>query len=89
MRQLASGLSRGCHPALIPLCSGPRVATAAQTSPGPLADPGPQGPTSGPPQPGAPDAPPAQDITAIVHGEIIDGSGGAPIADGVVLVRGE
>ena len=32
----------------------------------------------------------AQQITtAIVHGEIIDGKGGAPISDGVVLVRGD
>src|SRR5436853_7094436 len=30
----------------------------------------------------------AQQVTmAIVHGEIIDGKGGAPISDGVVLVR--
>ncbi len=31
----------------------------------------------------------AQGITAIIHGEIIDGNGGSPIADGVVLVRGD
>jgi imidazolonepropionase-like amidohydrolase len=31
----------------------------------------------------------AQQVTAIVHGEIIDGNGGAPIRDGVVLVRGD
>jgi imidazolonepropionase-like amidohydrolase len=30
----------------------------------------------------------AQNITAIVHGEVIDGNGGPPIGDGVVLVRG-
>jgi imidazolonepropionase-like amidohydrolase len=31
----------------------------------------------------------AQDVTAIMHGEVIDGNGGPPMADGVVLVRGE
>ena len=31
----------------------------------------------------------AQGITAIVHGEVIDGNGGPPVADGVVLVRGD
>ena len=31
----------------------------------------------------------AQQMTAIVHGEVIDGNGGAPIRDGVVLVRGD
>jgi imidazolonepropionase-like amidohydrolase len=31
----------------------------------------------------------AQQVTAIVHGEVIDGNGGAPIDNGVVLVRGD
>jgi imidazolonepropionase-like amidohydrolase len=31
----------------------------------------------------------AQEVTAIVHGQVIDGYGGPPIADGVVLVRGD
>jgi imidazolonepropionase-like amidohydrolase len=31
----------------------------------------------------------AQNVTAIVHGEVIDGNGGPPIGDGVVLVRGD
>lgn len=31
----------------------------------------------------------AQSVTAIVHGQVIDGEGGPPIADGVVLVRGD
>jgi imidazolonepropionase-like amidohydrolase len=31
----------------------------------------------------------AQSVTAIIHGEVIDGNGGTPIADGVVLVRGD
>ena len=31
----------------------------------------------------------AQQVTAVVHGEILDGNGGTPIRDGVVLVRGD
>src|SRR3954454_3887199 len=30
----------------------------------------------------------AQTVTAVVHGEVIDGNGGTPIRDGVVLIRG-
>ena len=30
-----------------------------------------------------------QSVTAIVHGQVIDGNGGPPTADGVVLVRGD
>jgi imidazolonepropionase-like amidohydrolase len=31
----------------------------------------------------------AQTVTAIVHGQVIDGNGGPPLADAVVLVRGD
>src|SRR5262245_43093917 len=31
----------------------------------------------------------AQTITAIVHGQIIDGNGGPPIPDGVVLIQND
>ena len=31
----------------------------------------------------------AQTVTAVVHGEVIDGNGGTPIRDGVVLIRGD
>lgn len=31
----------------------------------------------------------AQTVTAVVHGEVIDGNGGIPIRDGVVLIRGD
>lgn len=36
---------------------------------------------------GEPDA--AGDVTAITHARIIDGNGGEPIADGVIVIRGE
>jgi imidazolonepropionase-like amidohydrolase len=31
----------------------------------------------------------AQDVIAIAHGKVIDGTGAAPIADGVVIIRGD
>jgi imidazolonepropionase-like amidohydrolase len=31
----------------------------------------------------------AQGVTAIVHGNVVDGAGGPPIVDGVVIVRGD
>src|SRR4051812_27498732 len=35
----------------------------------------------------APDVVRAQQITAIVHGRIIDGNGGAPVEDGAVIIK--